>query len=115
MSRTDDGDAGPLGQAAPLVSASESFGAALAWSEERAERREKTEEFGATQGLGELRAKKPGQDRELASAVTLASHKTTIRVETESAGALGVTDSAFGGPGLCASCHESSSAEYVAR
>lgn len=69
-----------IGDAAPLVSASESFGAALAWSEERAERRENAEEGGAAQGLGELRAKKPGQDKELTSAVTLASHKTTIRV-----------------------------------
>jgi tetratricopeptide (TPR) repeat protein len=69
-----------LGDAAPVVSASESFGSVLAWSEERGGNREKQEEVGAAQGLGELRAKKPGQDKELSSAVTLASHKTTIRV-----------------------------------
>ncbi len=69
-----------LGDAAPFVSVSESFGSVLSWSEERAESREKPDEIGTSQGLGELRAKKPGQDEELTSAVTLASHKTTIRV-----------------------------------
>jgi tetratricopeptide (TPR) repeat protein len=69
-----------IGDAAPFVSASGSFGSVLAWSEERGENREKQEEVGTAQGLGELRAKKPGQDKELTSAVTLASHKTTIRV-----------------------------------
>lgn len=69
-----------IGDAAPLVSASESFGEALSWSEARAEEGEKPEEAAPPPGLGELRAKKPGQDNELTSAVTLASHKTTIRL-----------------------------------
>jgi ferric-dicitrate binding protein FerR (iron transport regulator) len=63
--------------APPFVSFSESFGESLAWSDETFGEAEPTS---GPRGLGELKAKKPGQDAELAGAVTLATHSVRVRI-----------------------------------
>ncbi|HEX6273076.1 MAG TPA: FecR domain-containing protein, partial [Polyangiaceae bacterium] len=63
--------------APPFVSFSETFGEALAWSDETFEA---TEPSNGPRGLGELKAKKPGQDGERSGAVTLAAHSVRVRI-----------------------------------
>ncbi len=76
--RVNAGESARLAPGAPpFVSFSESFGEALAWSDETFGESEPTS---GPRGLGELKAKKPGQDSELAGAVTLASHSVRVRI-----------------------------------
>jgi Mg-chelatase subunit ChlD len=63
--------------APPFVSFSETFGEALAWSDETFETPEASS---GPRGLGELKAKKPGQDVERTGAVTLAAHSVRVRI-----------------------------------
>ncbi|HEV8549768.1 MAG TPA: FecR domain-containing protein, partial [Polyangiaceae bacterium] len=76
--RVVEGETGRLEpNAEPSVGFSSALGDSLGWSDET---------FGedaralSTRGLGELRAKKPGQDSERAGAVTLASHQVRVRI-----------------------------------
>jgi Mg-chelatase subunit ChlD/tetratricopeptide (TPR) repeat protein len=76
--RVNAGESARLAPGAPpYVSFSESFGESLAWSDETFGEAEPTS---GPRGLGELKAKKPGQDSELAGAVTLASHSVRVRI-----------------------------------
>ena len=76
--RVTSGETGRLeGGAPPFVGAASALGEALSWSEETFEREERSE---APRGLGELRAKKPGQDAEQKGAVRLASHTARVRI-----------------------------------
>lgn len=60
----------------PSVAPTATFGSSLRWSERAFDTRSDTDIV----GLGELRAKKPGEDRERKGAVTLASHSTRVRI-----------------------------------
>ena len=76
--RVNAGESARLVEGAPpFVSFSESFGESLAWSDETFGEAEPTS---GPRGLGELKAKKPGQDAELAGAVTLATHAVRVRI-----------------------------------
>jgi Mg-chelatase subunit ChlD len=76
--RVNAGESARLVEGAPpFVSFSESFGESLAWSDETFGEAEPTS---GPRGLGELKAKKPGQDAELAGAVTLATHSVRVRI-----------------------------------
>jgi hypothetical protein len=63
--------------APPFVGVASTLGEALAWSEESFDPQERSE---GPRGLGELRAKKPGQDAEQEGAVRLASHSVRVRI-----------------------------------
>jgi DNA-directed RNA polymerase specialized sigma24 family protein/tetratricopeptide (TPR) repeat protein len=73
--------AGEVGQldrgVAPSVSSTAYLGSAFRWSERAFE---KNESEAGMAGLGELRGKKPGEDREREHAVELASHTTRVRI-----------------------------------
>lgn len=58
----------------PYATAAPSLGEALSWSESA------EDETVAVRGLGELKAKKPGEDDERQGAVTLTSHKVKVRI-----------------------------------
>jgi tetratricopeptide (TPR) repeat protein len=73
-----EGETGRLEDGTPSVTFSGNLGESLAWSDDT---------FGdgrsqelASKGLGELKAKKPGDDAERAGAVTLASHQVRVRI-----------------------------------
>lgn len=70
----------------PFVGASADLGEALAWRERSFER--SSESVEAPRGLGQLRAKKPGETNERQGAVTLASHSVRVRI----AGAIARTE-----------------------
>lgn len=76
--RVGEGETGRLEDGAPFVTFSGNLGETLAWSDETF-----GENRGADapqKGLGELKAKKPGEDAERAGAVTLASHQVRVRI-----------------------------------
>ncbi|HEY3495441.1 MAG TPA: VIT domain-containing protein, partial [Polyangiaceae bacterium] len=76
--RVASGETGRLEQGAPpFVGFASGLGESLAWSEETFEAPARRE---TPRGLGELRAKKPGQDAEQKGAVRLASHSVRVRV-----------------------------------
>lgn len=58
----------------PYATAAPSLGEALSWSESA------EDETVAVRGLGELKAKKPGEDDERQGAVKLTSHKVKVRI-----------------------------------
>jgi tetratricopeptide (TPR) repeat protein len=58
---------------APYATSAPGLDKALSWSES-------VEDEGDVRGLGELRAKKPGNDKELDGAVKLTSHKVRVRI-----------------------------------
>lgn len=67
------------GAAAPVTSPSSALGEALGWSEAvQAEALDEPE--ARPRALGELKAKKPGEKAERASAVTLASHAVRVKI-----------------------------------
>ena len=73
-----EGETGRLEpDAEPTVAYSSSLSDALGWSDEAFESEGKSL---AGRGLGELRAKKPGQDAERTGTVTLASHQVRVRI-----------------------------------
>jgi len=77
--RVNEGETGRLEDgSAPVVGFSGGLGESLAWSDETFGERER--EALPDKGLGELRAKKPGQDAERTGAVTLASHSVRVRI-----------------------------------
>jgi tetratricopeptide (TPR) repeat protein len=69
----------------PEVSAATSLWQALAWSETE---RDEEDRHHALRGLGQLKAKKPGADRELDDAVRLTAHRVSVRI----AGAMARTE-----------------------
>ncbi|HSU39787.1 MAG TPA: VIT domain-containing protein, partial [Polyangiaceae bacterium] len=77
--RVNEGETGRLEAGSePSVGFSSALGETLGWSDETfdAERAEPA----TARGLGELRAKKPGQTEERSNAVTLASHRVRVRI-----------------------------------
>jgi hypothetical protein len=77
--RVREGETGVLEPGAPpVVAVSNTLGEALGWRDETFG--EEKSELVTTRGLGELRAKKPGQDGERTNAVTLASHRVRVRI-----------------------------------
>jgi hypothetical protein len=77
--RVSEGETGVLEPGSPpVVAFSNALGEALGWSDETFG--EEKSELVTTRGLGELRAKKPGQDGERTNAVTLASHRVRVRI-----------------------------------
>jgi Vault protein inter-alpha-trypsin domain/FecR protein/von Willebrand factor type A domain len=70
----------------PYVSSAQSLGEAIAWSESAIA--EGDSEEMAVRGLGELKAKKPGDSTERDDAVTLTSHSVKVRI----AGAMARTE-----------------------
>lgn len=85
--RVEQGESGRIEAGLPpFVGASSGLGEALAWREDSFERRAETVE--APRGLGQLRAKKPGEANERKGAVTLSSHSVRVRI----AGAIARTE-----------------------
>jgi hypothetical protein len=76
--RVGEGETGRLEDGAPLVTYSSNLGESLAWSDDTFE--EGRGGAAPQKGLGELKAKKPGEDAERAGAVTLASHQVRVRI-----------------------------------
>jgi hypothetical protein len=77
--RVNEGETGRLEPGSgPSVAYSSALGETLGWSDETFG--EERPELVTARGLGELRAKKPGQNDERTSAVTLASHRVRVRI-----------------------------------
>jgi hypothetical protein len=85
--RVREGETGRLeAGAGPTVAFSSSLGESLSWSDQTFDGEKP--EGSSLRGLGELKAKKPGQDNERTNAVTLASHRVHVRI----AGAMARTE-----------------------
>ncbi len=77
--RVNEGETGRLEPGStPSVGFSSALGETLGWSDETFEA--ERSEAATARGLGELRAKKPGQTEERSNAVTLASHRVRVRI-----------------------------------
>ena len=77
--RVSEGETGRLEPgSAPSVGFSSELGETLGWSDETFEA--ERSEAATARGLGELRAKKPGQTEERSNAVSLASHRVRVRI-----------------------------------